>query len=251
MNYLSHYYIDRKDERPYFMVGCILPDLYRSFHKDIRVRHKHIAAKRSSTDLPARSYTQAGVINHINEGILRHLEIDRLFHTSSFFKQNTKNITAILKQHSFEHIDKYFFFLSHILLELMLDRILIKQYPKLTEQFYLTLDKIEEKYFEMHLKSINFVEYAEGFTSFFNQFRSVQYLKGYIDNEKLILALNKIWGRIGQQPFSEQDKKELNAVINEIENIFTHPLNPPLYLWGIHPPQIERGKPKAGGELKF
>lgn len=204
--------MDRKDERPYFMVGCILPDLYRSFHKDIRVRHKHITIKHSSTE----------VINHINEGILRHLEIDRLFHTSSFFKQHTKKITAILKQHSFEHIDKYFFFLSHILIELMLDRILIKQYPKLTEQFYLTLDKIEEKYLEMHLKSINFVEHARGFNLFFNQFRRAQYLKGYIDNEKLIFALNKIWGRIGQQPFSSQDKKELNAVINEIENILTN-----------------------------
>ena len=69
-------------------------------------------------------------------GVMRHFEVDRIFHSSDFFHRETVLITRTLQEtFGSEYIHRAFF-VSHILLELTLDRILINQHSSLLYSFY-------------------------------------------------------------------------------------------------------------------
>lgn len=205
MNFLSHYYIIKHDKRPFYSFGNILPDLIRIFDKNTRI----------SENLKVNPKDK--ILVDIIEGVNFHHYADSLFHNSSFFKKNTGKITQLLKESDLKSIDKYLFFIAHILFEIMLDRILIQKNEHLCNTFYDSLSKVREKDVKLLFDAINLKTTSEGFYNFFDQFRKAEYLKEYVHNEKLIYALNRVYNRISPINFEEEDKMKLEQVILQIE----------------------------------
>ncbi len=205
MNFLSHHYIIHKDARPYYSLGNILPDLTRIVHKDFRI----------STEIHLN--TRDNKIQEIVDGAKFHHYADSVFHNSSFFKQNDTFILKRLKSLNLESIDKYLYFLSHIMLEIILDRILVKRDPHVCDHFYESLKQVKYTVIGTFFDQIGKGEYSEKFQQFFEHFKAEQYLREYVHNESVIFALNKVYQRIIDIEFTAEDKKKINDIIPEIE----------------------------------
>jgi len=198
MNFLSHYYLDAEDDRPYYVFGIIIPDLLKNFNRRWKVKKN------------PQEYEQIE-LQQIEEGIARHIDVDAHFHNSDFFKENTLFISDTLKKNEIDSMAKHTYFLAHVILELMIDRLLVKNYPNICEQFYAILNRVEKSNIDLYLNYSNFVQEMNDFSSFFEKFKTSKYIFHYANNENLIFALNKIIERATGNPLSKEDGSKLNT----------------------------------------
>ncbi len=212
MNYISHYYLSIcqknfiiRDQSPYYIFGSVLPDLFSSYDRTQRIRIKD----KISND--------GQIVYHINKGILDHLKADEIFHNSNFFKNNVRYIKMELEKIKLKSSRRHLYFTSHILLELLLDRLLIKDDRGVCDDFYFYLNKIEEKYVNMYLNSQNFVKEPSGFFNFLKRFTKKSYLYNYVCNNDFIFALSKVIERTGNIGFDFKDYTKIEHAINNIE----------------------------------
>ena len=137
MNFISHFYLDRDLNDSHFFTGVSTPDLVSLFDRNIRLKARQMPLLMENEATPEEvSFYQ---------GVLRHFEGDRIFHTSHFFERETGQINDILKETFQERVGRGFF-VAHILFELLLDKILIQDDPSLLSEFYghLTARPIQE-----------------------------------------------------------------------------------------------------------
>ena len=122
MNYFSHYIALPKLDNAYLTLGSILPDLLR----DSKPNYSFLGNYNSANE------------NHVQlaKGMLHHIEIDRLFHNSTFFETHTKSISKTIRDNEKISIGRYTYFLAHLLLELYIDKIFITQMPNELDRFY-------------------------------------------------------------------------------------------------------------------
>ena len=128
MNFISHFYLDRNLDDSLFFVGVSTPDLVSVFDRTIRL-------KEGRMPLIMENEATKGEISFYN-GVIRHFEVDKLFHTSDFFYSETEKIKNLLQEEfGKDHVPRAFF-VAHVLFELILDRILIHHNNTLLPTFY-------------------------------------------------------------------------------------------------------------------
>ncbi len=201
MNYLSHYYFDQQSNNPELILGGLLPDLSHSFHKKAALKPgRHII------DLLQNPGTAS-----LLRGWERHKAIDKYFHNSSFFIQETAYLKSQIKP-LFLNPGPYTFFMAHILLELCLDGMLLKTRKVDPVVLYQQLSKVEratlEKFF-IFSESDN----PTGFPLFLANFISQGYLSRYIEPEGIIYSLDRICERLWKTKFSKIEKTGLKKMI--------------------------------------
>lgn len=207
MNFLSHYYINRENNSPEYTLGKILPDLLRI--AGIRKKFK--------PNRPAPNLGQSQL--QLMSGLHNHLLVDKYWHGSHYFEQYSGKLKQALKAQDFTTIDKYYYFHAHILLELMLDRLLIKHDPTIPQLFYRQLRQIKEETIRHFFRYNGLPGDGGDFYRFFDRFRASEYLYNYTDNEKLMYALGRINERAGVPTFSADDQQPMYEVIDEAERI--------------------------------
>lgn len=84
MNFLSHFYFDRDVNDCYHILGTVLPDLLKNADKAI-VLH------------PEKLHHSDNRINSIIAGWNKHLEVDRYFHSSVFFLEQSHRLKLSLR----------------------------------------------------------------------------------------------------------------------------------------------------------
>lgn len=128
MNFVSHYYLDRGKTSSMFLLGVSTPDLLSNFREGVRLRQGNMP-------LIMESDACEGQIQFYN-GVLRHFEVDRLFHSSTFFQNETNYLSSQLRNTFTKREIERTFFVSHILLELLMDRILIMNDEHILNEYY-------------------------------------------------------------------------------------------------------------------
>lgn len=190
MNFLSHFFFYKKED-PYFNTGLVLPDLVKSFCKT------HLK--------PKDSYTRPS-FQALNNGTKLHLEVDKKFHNSNFFKISTAFISNILDSEA-NWPRKWF--LNHLLTEILMDRVLMDKHENLCNEFYSQLKSVETPQIELYLK-LSGVHNYQNFTPGFTRFVDFQFIFDYKHNEKLIFALNRVYKRTGiEYQWTIEDEKLL------------------------------------------
>ncbi len=202
MNFLAHYY-SAVPASPPFIVGTILPDLVRMYDRRNR--------------LQPLSSLQEHDLKEINQGILWHIKVDKWFHHTSFFKKNVSFIKAQLRAASLHFYPRFLYFVAHILLELLIDRGLVKHHPEETQRFYTQLQQVDKEQLFMYLNKHNDVYNKRGFGHYWQQFIDKQYIFDYLDNESFVYALNKVIERVGNKGFKSEDYPRLFDCIEYIE----------------------------------
>lgn len=197
MNFLSHYYFYRKDN-PYYNTGLVLPDLVKAFCKN----RLH----------PAESYVRPD-FNQLGRGCRTHLESDSLFHNSEFFRNVNEYIGTLLNE-SGKWPRKWF--LNHLLTEILLDRVLMDSEPELCPEFYHQLSLTDTRQIELFL-NLSSVPNPQQYTSGFKKFMELRFMFDYQHNEKIILALTRVYARLDiNYHFKESDNDLLIKHIPKI-----------------------------------
>lgn len=203
MNYFSHYFVDHLEGRHEYNTGLLLPDITRK----LVTRFK-----------PNTNYTSSQFEYY--KGCEAHYRGDKSFHGSAFFKWVLEQSNAVINDAPFSHSVQRKWFLAHILGELMIDRILVKQYPETLRGFYHSLDAISDRELSEYLQ-LNGMEKIGEFFDFFNHFRKVQYIYYYADNNKFVYSLNRIMMRAGVGELTEADQEVLLGVALQLEQVLS------------------------------
>lgn len=205
MNFLSHFYFERQNSNDYMVMGVVLPDLIKNADKDWNLNpQKDEYLFRDVPDYAA-----------LLSGWKRHLEVDRLFHSSGFFKEQT----AILKQLILPALQTgpvKPFFLAHIGLELILDHLLLTQNKVDTALFYQQLGRAHTESLTGFLKYAGLTDQPR-FAHFLDKFISSEYLFSYEKIENITYALNRICMRLWLNPFTEEQLEILTQKLEEFK----------------------------------
>jgi hypothetical protein len=183
MNFISHFYLDRELNNSWFFAGVSTPDLVSVFDRTVRL-------KENTLPLPMENEASPEELSFY-QGVLRHFEVDKIFHTSPFFYTETKEINRRLHAVFPDGEMKRGFFVSHVLFELLLDKLLIQQDPTLLPDFYrhLTTYPLQEY--------VKLTEWVTGvpmpsYEGFLGKFIEKQYLYRYTDWQHVIYILKRI-----------------------------------------------------------
>ncbi len=198
MNFLSHFYFDRETDNCYHILGTILPDLLKNADKNIVLHPEKLKTKRLE-------------FNHIITGWNKHLEVDRYFHSSEFFKEHAHHLKNRLKPAILESPVKPFF-LGHIALELLLDNLLITSDKIVVDEFYTQLMSCEKSVINEFLLLAGLKE-TESFHKFFDDFNNSKYLHSYANTNQVAYALKRICMRVWSNPFTPKNEQLMNEIL--------------------------------------
>jgi len=199
VNYLSHYFIDRNNPDPEFVLGLMMPDLIRGFDPDKKLKYGNI-----------KKVVVPSEFADVHGGVMKHHLVDAYFHNSKYFKANCKLIESTFKKYPIAASNKYQHFLSHIFLEMLIDRYLIIEHPNIINEFYGILEKADNEKINNYFDYIGLSSIKEPFTSFLRKFVELRFLANYTDNNLFIKALIDVYKKVGLS---------LNLNHNELNNI--------------------------------
>ena len=194
MNFLSHYYHESPSNDPYFVAGVILPDILSNYSHRSGEVVKLFVHKLQDPDSPEQESLQRGV--------KRHYEIDGYFHESRFFEENTSAISSLIKTRDFSCFEKRLYAVSHVMLEIMLDRKILIEDRAACENMYSMLEKVNSEEVREH----------------FDRFRSLKFIYDYTFDLRLVELMNGLNKRLGNKAFSENDRELFKLTIHDIEN---------------------------------
>ncbi|HRI28711.1 MAG TPA: hypothetical protein PK239_08565 [Chitinophagales bacterium] len=212
MNYFAHFFIDHTHAQPHYTAGLILPDLVRNTNRNLRL---------PALILPNHSPTHP--ITHLNNGVKSHHAADSWFHKSVFFEQHLQTLKNLLYRQQFNSIVKYKYFVAHVLLEMMIDRLLINRFPELCTLFYQQLADTDEQVIAQYLElsGITTAQQTEPILVHFNRFYTSQYLFHYHQTEGLLFGLEQLYRRYVPVAFTPSDKQQLAVCVEAFEVILS------------------------------
>lgn len=209
MNFLSHYFHEQPCDDPYFICGVVLPDILSNYSKrngeKVRVRPDRIQ------QAPGAQMISLG------QGVQKHYFVDGFFHDSDYFNEYTGVIDEHIHQLAFDAIGHRQFAFSHVFLEILMDRVLLKLDQNTAAQMYEMLNKVDLKVLEEFLSTNTATEDAKKPTAHFDQFRKLQFIYHYADSKRFTGIMDAINQNLGNPPFSNKDKLRMESLIHDIE----------------------------------
>ncbi|WP_028298928.1 ACP phosphodiesterase [Olivibacter sitiensis] len=205
MNFLSHFYFESKNSDPEHVLGAVLPDLLKITHKNT-----HIFPEKHSVLFQEPEPSRA-----ILQGWIRHIEVDKLFHSSFFFKQKTHELKGYISP-AIKNTAIRPFFLAHIALELLLDRLLMINNWVHERDFYLALKSCSRDHIDLFLVQAG-IEDRTPFFLFFDNFLQESYLGSYRRMESVTYALNQICKRIWPDTLTKEEEILLTKALRTYE----------------------------------
>ncbi|GGC22683.1 hypothetical protein GCM10011386_13200 [Parapedobacter defluvii] len=202
MNFLSHYYFERYSHDPELVLGSILPDLIKNADRNMNV-------------LPQKYEDRFGnnpKLQSIYQGWMRHVEVDRCFHSSAFFYDHTHGLRILLAPIVETTVIRPSF-LSHITLELLLDHLLLHHKWVHESDFYEYLAAADREVTDRFLKLCGVQDTAFFFT-YFNSFMRAQYVASYRDFGQITHAMVGICRRLWDVRLDEHQYSQITAVIS-------------------------------------
>lgn len=210
MNFLSHFYHEIPCEDAYFATGVILPDILSNFS----ARNKEIVKIHAQKLLPEKDPEIASLA----DGVRTHYAVDAAFHDSNFFTANTTAISSAIHNYTFECFEKRLFAFSHVMLELMLDRKILKEHPEVCPRFYNLLDLTDAGRLSAFVSANSKLSNTAAFAAHFSRFRDLRFIYDYAVDDVLINILDHINRKLGNKAFSATDKIHITSVILDTEN---------------------------------
>ncbi len=203
MNYLSHYYFDRDEDNKYFNLGLILPDLARAHIAKLRINpYKNI------------TFTTKEIAS-MNDGCNKHFASDRKFHNWMTFVELTNKATDMIRESGDKDINRDYF-ITHIMVEILLDKILLDKNPSLADDFYAMIDSVEMDWI------LKFMRYAglqddELWKGQHRRFMKAAFLKSYTSVENVIVAVEGVCANLGMIELNDDQRNLLIEICEAIE----------------------------------
>ena len=205
MNFLSHYYFTQHKNDAYYTLGSVLPDLLRN----------HNAAWKPNPEKRTQKFKNDPHLNSLLRGWELHLQVDKLFHSSSIFLAACSSLRKDLAP-IFMRLPIRPFFLAHVGYELILDSLLIQNKEIETEAFYQELASCEPIIIQEFL-SLSGIYKTDDFLTFLNSFIQSKYLNSYTETKNIVYALDQIGKRVWVEPFNQEEKEQAILVFDSLK----------------------------------
>ena len=207
LNYFAHYYFDHLPGEAHHNLGLLTPDFVRNFLPGRRLQpDKYRGSGHPETEA-------------LHQGTLKHVQRDKQFHQSVFFKEVTPDIGALIKPVFVEHQLPRAWFAAHLIAELMIDRILIKQEPDMIARFYTELAQTEPLVINAYFDALN-LDGADAFGQRLQRFCELRYLMQYVHNPAFAFSLSRIYMYAGVSvEWTEKQSAGVQSVLDEAESL--------------------------------
>lgn len=206
MNSISHFFLDRHHPSDYFKFGTVLPDLLRISSSKLRLN-----------SISVNPPVENPLAENVRRGIIRHINTDKHFHNSDFFHKHSSRLKLEFLSNNLNRPGIRLSFISHILIEMILDRLLLIMEPEIGKEFYSDLSKVNEDV--LHFLFQGNPNYSHpDFCFHFKRFQESRYLLSYIENKNLFYAVNRVCKNIGTPSFEGADYKIFELAIGETEH---------------------------------
>jgi hypothetical protein len=207
LNFFAHFFTDHEEARYHYNAGLVLPDLIRNFLPGKRFRKEIVVPEHLDND----------DVQELFLGSCRHLERDKQFHRSEFFKQGEAELRTLFKEHNLGNQIPRIWLASHLVLELMLDRVLMKQHPELLDRFYESMEKTESRALDQLLHA-SLQSTDPVFHSRWERFVELKYLYHYTDDDAFTYSLMRIYMGAGVSgEWNSEARNAMNSLIPAAE----------------------------------
>ncbi len=209
MNFLAHFYLDRTHPSSSFIVGAATPDLLSIYNSGLRIKAGHV--DHLADDVRAQVDPQFLL------GLERHFHADRVFHSSALFSQETQALSRMLEQRFPEQELPRKYFIAHILLELLLDKVLIHHDPEILADYYNHFET--QAPFHLLGKATETVAAhpLPNYDAFLTKFVENKYLYHYTENDHLIYILRRLLRRVGIEHSQFLDDPRFDQLMQDFE----------------------------------
>jgi len=210
MNFIAHYFLDRFHPESAFAVGAATPDLLSIYNPSLRIKAHHLG-RIDPEDLKTSELA-------LIDGIQRHFDADAVFHSSDFFKNETAHISQEIKTRLPHLTVPRKYFIAHILLELILDKVLIKDFPGLLDEYYQHYRNTAP--FEDITRSTELVAQKRlpNYEQFLMKFQQNRYLFQYREWSHIAFVLKKILIRVGIRERDFLEEKAFFDLMADYQN---------------------------------
>ncbi len=181
MNYLAHAWTLGEGAAPELVLGVSLPDLAGVFDR---------RAPRLALDA-AKRFEEAGE-PLLARGVRAHHAADVCFHALPAFKEECAALRVALQPLAFESVR--LFFLSHLLLEVLLDATLLERDPGLATRFYSSIEASPRTRVAQLVSSKD----PAGFERWMDRFTKARFLLDYSTDDGVVFRTEQVLNRARQ-----------------------------------------------------
>jgi hypothetical protein len=203
VNYLSHFYFDQVEDNKYYNIGLILPDLARAHISKLRINpYKNI------------TFTTKEIAS-MNDGCNKHFASDRKFHNWMVFVDLTNRATDMIRESGDKDINRDYF-ITHIMVEVLLDKILLDRNPNLANEFYDMVKSVEQDWV------LKFMRYAglqddELWKGQHKRFMKADFLNSYTSLENVVAAVEGVCRKLDMIELNDDQRQLLIDICETIE----------------------------------
>lgn len=190
MNYFAHAW--RFLDRPEFVTGTALPDWLSVVNRRLRFRNAQLAEALSHRDLR---------LVEVAMGIHQHLVDDAKFHNSQAFSACLVMVLRTIRPF-LNGVPVPPVFLSHLLMEVLLDAQLLESLDRGVEQYYGALEKVCPAWTEWAAGEI-LGQPVIGLAEFVKLFCKERILRDYSDDRTLLVRINQVMRRVRLPPLED------------------------------------------------
>ena len=184
MNYFAHGL--RFVGRPYLLDGTAVPDWLSVADRGVRMRAGRVEPFADSS----------GTIQaELAAGVLQHLHDDRWFHQTAAFYETCGELTVLFRGVVGREDGFRPGFLGHIGLEVLLDAVLIEEHPERLDAYYEALERLDPREVESAVNRMA-RESTSRLAPLIPLFQREQFLRDYLEPERLLYRLNQVMRRI-------------------------------------------------------
>jgi hypothetical protein len=186
MNYLAHGFRHLAD--PWFVAGTALPDWLRVLDRRARVPVDTLAPHVGAADARLASLAR---------GALRHLEDDRVFHSSAAFAAARREVADVLRGVLPEADGHRPSFVAHLVVEVQLDASLAAATPRLLDDYYAALATLAPDDVEAAVLVLAPCS-PDGVARIVRRFVDERFLADYADPAATVRRLDRVVRGVGQ-----------------------------------------------------
>lgn len=185
MNFFCHALPYMDD--PLVAISTAVPDWLSVVDRKIRARERMAVAALESDDSAVRS---------VAKGIIRHIQDDRWFHSTAAFVETNLELAVGLRD--LLPGDRGFrpMFVSHVVIEVMLDSFWIRERPEDAEQYYAYLETTSPEKIQRCVNEIT-GKPTDRLADTIRRFAKARFLFDYSDEHRLLMRLNQVMKRVG------------------------------------------------------
>lgn len=216
MNYFAHGHQVLED--PYVLAGTALPDWLGAADRRARLRRE-----RMNGNPDPRAHALA-------RGIDRHYHDDAWFHATEAFQRTTAEVTSLLRDGVPPDPKYRAWFFSHVLVEMLVDRVLIRDDPARLDRYYAALGEVDPLWLEETIRPWLTAQ-PDNLQRYIGLFAEYRFLYGYRDDEGVAQRLEGVARRVGLPPLPDAARRRIPDAARIVEprvaDLMREPCPPP------------------------